>query len=514
MLLVAATIAAASAQPAPAIASFDVNEYRVEGNTLLPATDIEAAVYDFLGPGKTAADVERARAALEALYNSHGYPTVSAAIPRQSIADGVVVLQVVERKVGRLRVTGSKFSSLEAIRNGAPSVAEGSVPNVNNVQRDMVALNQQPARTVTPVLRAGRAPDTVDVDLQVQDHLPLRASLELDNRSSADTKPLRLSGSLGYDNLWQRGDSASLYFQVAPQRPADATVYSGSYLFQIPASKLALLGSYLKSDSNVSTVGGTTVIGKGQIAGLRLLLPLPMDAGFNQSFSAGMDYKDFTQNLLVGGATSNVPLTYYPVTASYQANWNSAGAQTGLTATAVFGTRGLGSDTAAFEANRAFAQPDFFYLRAAATHLHDLPYGMPQAWAHMQAQATPDPLVPNEQFGLGGLDTVRGYQESEVLGDNAASLQLELRSPSLADRIGVPLNELRFHAFSDLGAVSINQPLPEQRRSYSLQSIGAGLRMRVYDHFNGSLEDAVALATGSSTKSGTNRVLFRIYGDF
>jgi hemolysin activation/secretion protein len=255
------------------------------------------------------------------------------------------------------------------------------------------------------------------------------------------------------------------------------------------------------------------VIGKGQIAGLRLLLPLTMEAGFNQSLSVGMDYKDFTQNLLVSGATSQVPLTYYPITGSYQGNWTGTGADTGLTASAVLGTRGLGSDAAAFEANRAFAQPNFFYLRSAATHLHELPLGM-QAWAHLQAQATPDPLVPNEQFGLGGLDTVRGYQESEVLGDNAASLQLELRSPSLADTIGVPLNELRFHAFSDLGAVSINQPLPQQQRLYWLQSVGAGLRIRVYEHFNGSLEDAVALANGSNTRGGTNRVLFRFYGDF
>ena len=194
VLLAGLPIGAAVAQKVAA--TFEVDEYRVEGNTLLPGEEIEAAVYDFLGPGKTAADVERARAALDALYNKHGYPTVSAEIPRQGIADGVVILKITERTVGRLRVTGSKYSSLDAIRKGAPSLAEGSVPNINAVQHDLAALNLQPDRTVTPVLRAGKAPDTVDVDLQVQDQLPLRASLELDNRSSADTRPLRLSGSV------------------------------------------------------------------------------------------------------------------------------------------------------------------------------------------------------------------------------------------------------------------------------------------------------------------------------
>ena len=76
---------------------FDVEEFQVQGNTLLPAVDIEAVVYEFLGPAKTVDDVERARAALEALYAKRGYPTVSAELPAQSAADGVIVLKVTER---------------------------------------------------------------------------------------------------------------------------------------------------------------------------------------------------------------------------------------------------------------------------------------------------------------------------------------------------------------------------------------------------------------------------------
>jgi hemolysin activation/secretion protein len=491
---------------------FDIDEFQVHGNTVLSATEIEATVYDFLGPGKSAAEVEKARAALENLYRSKGYPTVTAEIPRQSVRGGVIVLAVTERKVGRVRVTGARYYEPDVIRQGAPSLQPGNVPDINAVQRDIVALNQLPGRTVTPVLRAGRAPDTVDVDLQVTDQLPLHGSLELDNRQSADTTPLRLSGSLSYDNLWQRGDSASFFFQVAPQRPSDATVFSGSYLFHVPGSNLSLLASYLKSDSNVASVGGTNVIGKGQIAGVRLLVPLGSDQAFVQTLSVGMDYKDFTQQLTLSGQGSNVPISYYPLTASYQANWNAGTSRTDLVASVVMGPP-IGSDSAVFDMNRFKASPSFFYTRAVLSHAHDLPWGM-QAWARAQAQLAPAPLVPNEQLSVGGLDTVRGYRESEVLGDSGAILQMELRSPSLAETVGRPFNDLRVHVFADLARAGINDPLPEQRRNFSLASVGAGVRARFADYLNASLEDAVVLANGPTTRSGSNHLLFRLYGDF
>lgn len=493
---------------------FNLDEIRIEGNTLLPATEIEAAVYPFLGPDRTADDIEQARVALDALYNKRGFPTVSAEIPRQRVTDGVVTLKVTERSVGRLRVTGSRYFSLDAIRNRAPSLAEGRVPNIHRVEQDIQALNRQPGRSVTPVLQAGRAPGTVDVDLVVSDKFPAHGSIELNNRTSAGTTALRLSGAVGYDNLWQRGDSVSAFFQVAPQRPKDALVFSTSYLFHIPDTNLSLLASYLKSDSNVTSVGSTNVIGKGQILGARLLIPLTSDGFFSQTLSVGIDYKDFEQNLTLAGTGSSVPLQYYPAIATYQANWTGDGQQTDLTGNFVFGPRGIGSGNAVFDQNRYRALPNFYYVRAALAHTHDLPHEV-QFWARAQTQISPDLIVANEQFSVGGQDAVRGYYESEVLGDNGASLQMEMRSPSLATAFGLPaVNELRFYAFSDLGYAAINNPLPEQRRSYALNSAGVGVRLRLFDRFSGALESATALTDGPTTKTGTNRVLFRLFGDF
>ncbi|MEI9898610.1 MAG: hypothetical protein WDN28_33330 [Chthoniobacter sp.] len=88
---------------------------------------------------------------------------------------GVVFLEVVETKVGRLRVKGSRYYSLDAVRKGAPSIAPGNVPNFNDLTREMVGLNQWPDRRVTVTsdsIRPGVEPGTVDIDLMVKDTFP------------------------------------------------------------------------------------------------------------------------------------------------------------------------------------------------------------------------------------------------------------------------------------------------------------------------------------------------------
>ncbi len=242
-LALVAFVAAGRALAAPDPPHFSVSEYRVEGNTVLTETEIDRAVYDFLGPDRTASDIEQARRSLASLYQTKGFELASVELPRQRVTDGVVVLHVSERPIGRLRVVGSRYFDLDRIKKSARSLAPGRVYNTASVNRDVLALNQWPDRTVTPQLKPGAYPGTVDIDLDVQDHLPLHASLELNNQQSIDTTPLRVAGNVTYDNLWQRGDSATFNFQIAPERPNDATVISTSYLFRIPGSGLSLLGS-------------------------------------------------------------------------------------------------------------------------------------------------------------------------------------------------------------------------------------------------------------------------------
>ncbi len=503
---------AATPGPAPAH-TLTINEFTVTGNHILSEDDVDDAVYPFLGPGQTIQSVDAARAALQKLYQDKGYQTVSVIIPPQHVVGGVVTLQVIEAPVGRLRINGSRYFSLDKIKAQAPSLTPGKVPNFNDIKHDIIALNQWPDRTVIPSLSAGAAPRTVDVDLNVKDKLPLHGSIELNNRYSSDTTPLRLNASLSYDNLFQRGDTINLTFQVAPQAPKDAEVFSGSYLARVPGLDwLTVLLYGLVSNSNVATVGSTNVIGKGQVVGTRAIMTLPGGNGFFETLSAGIDYKHFDQTLELGGGLSKTPITYYPLTATYSASWTGLNGLTQLDLGPTLNVRGLGSSPSTFDNKRYKSESDFIYLRGDLSRQQDLPFGL-QAFAKTQFQISNQPLVNSEQFSVGGQDTVRGYLESEVLGDNAIIGSLEIRTPELAF-LGPKVTDWRAFFFSEGGQASILDPLPEQQAIFDLASIGVGTRIELVNHVNGAVDLAVPLITSVNTKSGHPRVEFRVWAAF
>jgi hemolysin activation/secretion protein len=440
-------------------------------------------------------------------------------IPPQQARGGVVILQVIENKVGRLRVHGSRYFSLEQIKKGAPSLVEGKVVNFEDVTRDIIALNQLPDRRVTPSLRAGIEPNTVDVDLTVKDTLPLHGSIELNNRYSADTTELRLNGSVSYNNLWQLGHSAGLSFQIAPQSLEEVKVLSGFYTIRVPSLpwiNLMLQGT--KQDSNVSTLGGPTalggsaVAGRGEVIGERLNITLPAGTNFYHFFSFGLDYKHFDQNIVLGSGTIQSPITYYPISAAYGATWAGKGGTTEFNSDLTFHIRGMGSDQGAYDNRRFNSDGSFIYLRSDLSHTHELPFGF-QAFGKVQGQISNAPLVDSEQFSGGGLGTARGYLESTALGDNALFGTAELRTPSLFGKLGEN-NEWRLYVFCDAGALTLKNPLPEQQSHFSLASIGVGTRVRLMEHLNGSLDAGLPLIQQSSTSANDLLLTFRVWAEF
>lgn len=481
----------------------------------LPRGLVEETVYPFLGPGRTANDVEQARAALEKAYLEKGYQTVSVQVPQQTATRGIVVLQVSEQPVGRLRVHGSRYFSLQKIKEGAPSLAEGAVPKFNEVTRDIVALNQLPDRRITPGLRAGLEPGTVDVDLTVKDTLPLHGSLELNNRYSADTDPLRLNGAVSYNNLWQLGHSIGASFQISPENINQVKVFSGYYVARIPGVPwISFSAVGVKQASSVSTLGGIASAGRGEIISARASMTLPAGTDFYHTFTLGFDYKHFNQSANVAaGQLINTPITYYPLSADYTATWSKKGAVTDFDASVVANLRGLGSDEAEVDLNRFRARGSFVYLRGSIAHTHDLPAGL-QVFGKMQGQVTDRPLVNSEQIAGGGLATVRGYLEAEAIGDDGVFGSVELRTPRLATWTKSEGNDWRAYIFAEGGVLTIHNALPAQTSSFTLASVGLGTRFRLMNHLNGSLDAGLPLLDLIQTDAFDPLVIFRLWTDF
>ncbi|MBX9868252.1 MAG: BamA/TamA family outer membrane protein [Burkholderiaceae bacterium] len=496
------------------VPKFDILEFRVSGNSVLPNSKIEETVYPFMGEGKDINVVEQARTALENFYHENGYPTVFVNIPEQQVNGGLVRLEVVEGRIERLRIKDAHYYSLGVIKSRVPELEEGKVPHFPTVQEQLGIVNRNEDRQVTPVLRAGKTPGKVEVDLKVQDHLPLHGNLELNDRYSANTTRTRLSGTIKYDNLWQQDHSIGISFQLTPENTDQTKVLSATYVIpRLNGDYLALYG--VLSKSNISAVGDINVLGNGNIYGIRYIKPLPMLSGFFHTLTVGADYKDFKENTVLLGADSNIntPISYLPFYLGYDATLQGASYQTQVALSSTFSVRGLGNDESEFLNKRYLARADFMTFKAEIKHTQQLPANW-VLFGRLSAGLSSGPLISNEQFAVGGVDSVRGYLESNSLGDGGSFGNIELRSPSIAKMLPDAVKELYGLAFYDQGHVSIRNPLPSQIESYNLASAGLGLRLKTNNGVTTSLDFAEALRTAGTVKDGDARLHFRINYDW
>jgi len=515
LLLACVTAFAQPAAPAePEADSFDILEFVVLGNSVLSPIAIERAVYPFLGPKGSFSKVEQARERLQRAYHDAGYLTVGVDIPEQGVADGVIRLEVVEGRIEQVRVVGSRYYSQGEIRARTPELVENAVPFMPGVQDQVARLSRSPDRRVTTVLKPGGAPGTVQVDLKVDDRLPLHGSLELNDRYGTNTSRLRLSGMLRYDNLWQRDHSLTLNFQVSPQQTDEVRAFSASYLFPLPDSDRLVALYAIRSRSNVAAVGTLGVIGSGSIYGARAFLPLPSRGDFYHNLGFGIDYKDFKESVnLLGADSLNTPITYAPFALQYGATAQDAGGLTQFNLGLNFAMRRfLGNRDAEFGNKRFKASSNYAALRADLQRTQKLPAGW-SLFARLDAQAASQPLISNEQFAAGGAESVRGYLESEVLGDVGSRGSLELRAPQLP-WWSETLQQFNLVAFYETARVQIKEPLPGQNSRFSLESVGVGLRLRTRNAFSASLDLAWPLRDSVVTRSDRAVGRFRLLYEF
>ena len=509
--------AAPAAAPAPAAEEplkFDIWAFRVDGNTLLDDKTVEKAVYPYAGPDKGLGDVEQARVALEKAFHEAGYATVLVDIPEQDVNEGLVILAVTQGQVERLKVTGSQYHSIRKIKEKVPALAEGEVPHMPTVQAQMQALaGESQDVKVTPVMRAGKTPGKLEVELQVDDELPLHGSVEMNSRSSANTTYSRLIGAIRYDNLWQMGHSASLQYQVSPQNSDEVQVWSGTYALptHFLDSRLALYGVGISSNTDIATAGALSVVGSGEIFGSRWILPIDSSNGFFQNATVGWDYKNFGQSVqLTGSDTQETPISYSPFMIGYTWMHTAESRMSSIDLGMHFSIRGLGNNAQEFENKRAGAKPDYLYFTGEVSHQETLPYDF-RLLLRGTGQVSDQPLISNEQYFAGGPASVRGYHQTEVLGDDGMAGSLELFSPTLLNFESV--QDFRLLTFLEGARLWIIQPLPGTPTGYSLASTGAGFRLKALKQFIGEFDWAYAFASTEYTQAGNMRVDFRVvYG--
>jgi hemolysin activation/secretion protein len=509
---------AAPASAQSAAARMPVSEFKVTGNTLLAQAELDAALAPFKGE-RSLDELKQAALAVQELYRKAGYGAVIAYVPEQSGAPGTATIAVLEGRITRVDVSGNKQFSEANILRSLPLLQPGQTPQVVRIDSQIQLANENPAKQVAVSLEAGQRQGDVDAHVTVSEQSAQRWSASLDNTGNPSTGRLRANLAYQHAALWDLDHILSLQLQFAPEKLSSVAVVSASY--RIPFYTLGMTLDAFVAHSNVDGGSSSTAAGplqfsgRGEIAGLRLNKYLPRQGEVGQRLALGLDQRSYINDCSIAGlpagacGTAGESVTVHPLSLEYsvqKAGDNPLSASLSLIHNLGLGGR-YGSD-AHFENVRTGAKKRYNMMRIS------LAGGMtlPQQWqlqARINGQYSPDALVAGEQFGLGGANSVRGYEEREVLGDSGLSGSLELYTPDLAKSISDTLAGLRLLAFADVGKVrnELGTPCRDTQASCGLASIGVGARLGA-GPLQLRLDVAQALRAASRTERNDVRAHF------
>jgi hemolysin activation/secretion protein len=183
------------------------------------------------------------------------------------------------------------------------------------------------------------------------------------------------------------------------------------------------------------------------------------------------------------------PIDYSVLSAEYGGVLAGSSTMTNYTVAAHFAPRGLGNSEKEFNEKRFGASPNFAYLTAEYKRENRFDNGV-SLRGSVQAQLSGEPLISNEQFSVGGFESVRGYHEAELLGDDGLQASLELHGPTYRALTDFGFTDFHPLIFADGAVVKIRNALPGTESQQEIYSAGAGLRVA----WSKALELAVNIA--------------------
>ncbi|HEY3327484.1 MAG TPA: ShlB/FhaC/HecB family hemolysin secretion/activation protein [Novimethylophilus sp.] len=490
-----ATAAMADDQPlvAPPSPKFDIQAFKVEGNSLLPQNEVSKLVAPFTGKSRDFGDVQRALDALQNAYQKLGYNSVQVLLPEQELNQGVVRLRVVEQRIASLSVEGNQFYDKDNVLRALPSVKPGTLPNIKLVQKSLKIANENPSKQTAILFKDNDKDETaIDATVKVIDEKPWKAFLTLDNTGSRETGHSRVGFGYQNYNLFNRDHRITVQYITNLHFP-DAyfnaehrvNIIGGAYTipFYEWGDSLDLIAGY--SDVNTGTIasGAITVSGKGVVMGAHYNHNFAKIEDYEHKLTAAFDYHAYRSDVLNNGAgtglTPHVSAT--PWSLIYAGLWQQENQQLSFS---LGGSWNLFPDMIAHGGSNIYAGAPYLAEDDYSKYNFGFDYTHPFAktWQYhlaLNGQLTGDHLIPGEQFRIGGMDSVRGWHESVISGDKGYRFSIEAISPDFGNKISDKVG-LRGVVFFDKGHVNNNHGVdgtPTATGSNkTIASVGAGLR--------------------------------------
>ena len=443
----------------------------------------------YLGNKFTRGDLNHLITDIIVYYRHHGRPVVDLIVPEQDITTGTVQLLVLEGRLEHVVVTGNHWASNGAITSGI-TLQPGDEIRSSELLDDLDWLNSNSFHTTSVIYHPGEEMGATSLELQTKDRFPVRPYLAYEDSGNAATGFDRYEAGFNWGDAFQLGLDQQLNYQYTSSADGDSLrAHAGSYIIPLPwHNTLTFFGSYTDTRGLVPPL--VDINGRSyQISG-RYSVPLPTFRSasgltYKQSIAAGFDYK-YNKNALEFGS---LPAggTLYDVdqfVVGYDGTEADKYGQTTLDDQCFLspGNWGGNNNDVAFAGAHGLASSHYVYDTLTLGRVTRLPENCSLV-LRATLQFSDANLVPSEQLGFGGYDSVRGYDEREVNADEGYIFSTEVRSPpvSIGELVGHPEvhDQLQVLGFWDYGAAYNYEPLAGEAYETPLSGIGGGVRYTI-----------------------------------
>ena len=466
--------AAPMAAPAP-VPHFAIRGFKVTGENPLGDGETARILAPYLRQDATMDTLQEATAALEKALRDKGYGLHRVALPPQEVGD-TVTLNIVTFTISKVTIDrGENAQPIyddENIRRTLPELREGHTPNFKKLAIQTAIANENPNKQVQLGIRESDEPDKIDSTITVRELRPWTFGVSLSNGGSASSGRDRFTVSGGHTNLWNRDHQFVGAYTTSLERTSDVKQLGLSYKAPLYDLGGVVGASYTRSDV-VGNFGSFTSTGAGHTFGVNYTHYLPPEGGRRSYVTVALDDKVFNASKVNDQV---VPDTFdrrsRPITLSYTARTETDTSAWGYNTDLAFNTgTGDHNDLVSYQSEDSRVTTVHWKALRGAFNYTAQAFGSWLWSGRLQYQYSPDVLISGEQFGLGGVSSVRGTSiERPVSGDSGLAATLELTTPELAPG-------LRLLGFIDAGWLWNNGTTsPTKPSSDRLASAGLGLR--------------------------------------
>jgi hemolysin activation/secretion protein len=453
-----------------------VRGYRFEGNTAFDDEQLAALAAPYTGREVGSGELEALRLAITRLYVDAGYVNSGAVIPDQRPEGGVVGIRIVEGTLASIEIEGNRHFRTGYLRRRL-ALASGPPLDVSALEERLQILQQDPRiRRLDAELGPGPRRGEAELRVRLEEESPYRLWLELSNYESPSVGAGRARIRASHENLTGNGDTLSAMFSVTEG------YWEVDALYELPVTrydtKLALWYRFGDADVVERPFDELEIESESRTYGIGIHHPLYRS--LNTTLTLGLDGElRRSQTFLFGEPFSFAEgvldgVSKVTVLRLFQ-EWIYRDAVQVVAARSQFS---LGLDALGATVNPGpLADGQFLSWLCQLQWARRLPWYGIESLLRVDIQLSTDPLLPLEQFAVGGPESVRGYRVNQLVRDNGADASLELRIPLWRDGAGRPIVQLA--PFVDYGRSWFDGDRLLEPRSDTLWGVGVGLRWAI-----------------------------------